>query len=59
VAALADMDCYALWVWSPATLTATLGTNHDVRTSDENRWKRTEKPYFYFRFYVFSIRFQR
>jgi hypothetical protein len=41
VAALADMDCYMLWVWSPAALTATLGTNHDVRTSDENGRKRT------------------
>jgi hypothetical protein len=33
------MDCYALWVWSPAALMATLGTNHDVRTNDENGWK--------------------
>jgi hypothetical protein len=30
------MDCYALWVWSPVALTATLRTDHDVRTSDKN-----------------------
>jgi hypothetical protein len=53
VAALADMDYYALWVWSPATLMATLSTDHDVRTSDENGRKQMEKPYFYFRFYIF------
>jgi hypothetical protein len=26
MAVLADMDCYALWVWSLAALTATLGS---------------------------------
>jgi hypothetical protein len=29
MAALADMDRYALWVWSPAALTATLSTDHN------------------------------